>query len=98
MPFLTTAGCFWRLTASMTSEGKNEYAYYIPQDICNKLIEVKNFVGCMVPRPNRDNSFDEIYRGIYQSTILLMTKDITFKNYIFYCSSSVKDMCKNTAD
>ena len=53
MPFLASEGCFWPLTASMTSEVKNKYAYNIPQDICNKLIEVKFFVGCMVPRPNR---------------------------------------------
>ena len=53
MPFLASEGCFWPLTASMTSEVKNKYAYYIPQDICNKLIKVKNFVGCMVSRPNR---------------------------------------------
>ena len=40
MPFLASEGCFWPLTASMTSEDKNRYAYYIPQDICNKFIEV----------------------------------------------------------
>ena len=45
MPFLASVGCFWLLTASMTSEAKNEYAYNIPQDICNKLIEVNFFVG-----------------------------------------------------
>ena len=33
-------------------EFKNNYAYYIAQDFCNKFIEVKNFVGCMVSRPN----------------------------------------------
>ena len=43
---------FWPLTASMTSEVRNNYAYYIPQDICNKFIEIKIFVGCMVSRPN----------------------------------------------
>ena len=53
MIILASEGCFWPLTASMTSEVKNKYAYNIPQDICNKLIEVKFFVGCMVPRPNR---------------------------------------------
>ena len=53
MPFLASEGCFWPLTASMTSEVKNNYAYYIPQDICNKFIEVKFFVGCMVSWPNR---------------------------------------------
>ena len=53
MPFLASKGCFWPLTASMTSEVKNKYAYYIPQDISNKLIEVKFFVGCLVFRPNR---------------------------------------------
>jgi hypothetical protein len=36
-------GCFWPLTASMISEVKNNYAYVITQDICNKLIEL----GCM---------------------------------------------------
>jgi hypothetical protein len=45
MPFSTSAGCFWPLTASMTSEVKNKYACNIPQDICNKLIEVKKICG-----------------------------------------------------
>ena len=53
MIILASEGRFWPLTASMTSEVKNKYAYYISQDICNKLIEVKKFVGCMVSRPNR---------------------------------------------
>ena len=53
MIFLAFQECFWPLTASMTSEIKNNYAYYIPQDICNKFIEVKIFVGCMVSPPNR---------------------------------------------
>ena len=43
MIILAAEGCFWPLTASMTSEVKNNYAYYIPQDICNKFIEVKIF-------------------------------------------------------
>ena len=45
---MASEGCFWPLTASMTSDVKNNYAYYIPQDICNKLIGVKFFVGSMV--------------------------------------------------
>ena len=53
MIFLASEWCFWPLAASKTSEVKNNYAYYIPQDICNKFIEVKIFVGCMVSRPNR---------------------------------------------
>ena len=53
MIILASEECFWPLTASMTSEVKNKYAYYIWQDICNKLIEVKIFVGCMVSWPNR---------------------------------------------
>ena len=53
MSFLASEGCFWPLVASMTSEVKNNYAYNIPHDICNKFIEVKIFVGCMVSRPNR---------------------------------------------
>ena len=39
---------FWPLTASTTSEVKNDYAYVIMQDICNKVIEVKFSVGCMI--------------------------------------------------
>ena len=53
MIILASEGCFWPLTASMTSEVKNKYAYYILQDICNKFIEVNFFVECMVSRPNR---------------------------------------------
>ena len=37
----------------MTSEAKNKYAYVIRQKICNKFIEVKFSVGCMVWVPNR---------------------------------------------
>ena len=40
MIFLASEGCFWPLTASMTSEIKNNYAYVITQDNCNKFIEV----------------------------------------------------------
>ena len=52
MPFLASEGCFWPLTASMTSEVKNNYAYVIMQDICNKVIDVIFYVGCMVSPPN----------------------------------------------
>ena len=52
MSFLASEGCFWPLTASMTSEAKNNYAYVIMQDICNKFIEVNFFVRCMVSWPN----------------------------------------------
>ena len=52
MIILASEGCFWPLTASMTFEAKNNYAYNIRKDICNKFIEVKIFVGCMVSRPN----------------------------------------------
>jgi hypothetical protein len=51
MPFLVSEGCFWPLTASMTTEVKNNYV--ITQDICNKFIEVNFCVGCMVSQPNR---------------------------------------------
>ena len=52
MPFLASEECFWPLTASMTSEVKNNFAYVITQDICNKFIEVNFCVGCMVSEPN----------------------------------------------
>ena len=53
MSFLASDGCFWPLTASMTSEAKNNYAYVITQDICNTFIEVNFCVGCMVSPPTR---------------------------------------------
>ena len=52
MSFLASEGYFWPLVASMTSEVKNNYAYNIPHDICNKFIEVKFFVGRMVSQPD----------------------------------------------
>ena len=52
MPILASEGCFWPLTASITSEAKINYAYVTTQGICNKFIEVIFFVGCMVWRPN----------------------------------------------
>ena len=48
MPFLASEWFFWPSTASVTSKVKNNYAYVIMQDICNKFIEVKFSVGCMV--------------------------------------------------
>ena len=53
MPFLASEGCFWPVTASMTSDVKNDYAYVITQGICNKFIEVKVCVKGMVSQPNR---------------------------------------------
>ena len=48
MIILAAEGCFWPLTASMTSEVKNNNAYVITLNICNKFIEVNFCVGCMV--------------------------------------------------
>ena len=53
MPFLASEWCFRPLTASMTSEVKNNYAYVITQDICNKFIAINCCVGCMVLQQNR---------------------------------------------
>ena len=53
MIILASEECFWPLTASMTSEAKNNYAHVITQDICNKFIEVNFYVGCTVSSPNR---------------------------------------------
>ena len=49
----TEIWCFWPLTASTTSEVKNDHAHVITQDICNKFIEINFCVGCMVSQPNR---------------------------------------------
>ena len=53
MTFLASYVCFWPLTASVTLEVKNKYAYVIMQDICNQFIEVNFCVGCMVFLQNR---------------------------------------------
>ena len=53
MIILASEGFFWPLTASMTSEAKNNYAYVITHDICNKFMEANFYVGCMVSQPNR---------------------------------------------
>ena len=52
MYFSASEGCFWPLTASMTSKVKNNHAYVITQDICNKFIDVNFCLGCMVSQPN----------------------------------------------
>ena len=52
MPFLASKWCFWRLTAFMRLEVKNNYANLIPQGICNKFNEENFCVGCMVSWPN----------------------------------------------
>ena len=52
MPILASEGCFWPLTASITSEAKINYAYVTTQGICNNFIEVNFCMGPMVWRPN----------------------------------------------
>ena len=47
MHFWPSEEVFWPLTASITSEVKNDNAHVITQDICNKFIEIKFSVGCM---------------------------------------------------
>ena len=39
------------LTASTTSEVKNDHAHVITQGICNKFIEVNFCLGCMASQP-----------------------------------------------
>ena len=53
MPFLASEGCFWPLSASTASEVKNDHAHVITQDICNKFIEIRFSLGCIVSQPNR---------------------------------------------
>ena len=59
MPFLASEGCFWPLTASMTSEVKINYAYLITQGICNKFIEIKFSVWF-----GRDANYSKIQTAI----------------------------------
>ena len=58
MSFLASEGCFWPLTASMTSEVKNNYAYVITQEICNKFFDLNFCVGCVVSRPDFNTSIE----------------------------------------
>ena len=48
MPFLASKGCFWPLTASVTSEVKINYLYVIMQDICNKFFYINFCLGSTV--------------------------------------------------
>ena len=80
MIFLASEGCFWPLTASMTSEVKNNYAYYIPQDICNKFIEVNFCVGCMVSQPNR----------LTLNILRLLIRKCTYITVIIYYSKQLQ--------
>ena len=48
MPFLASEGWFWPLTASMTSEVKNNHAHVTTQRILNKFTGMKFSIGCMV--------------------------------------------------
>jgi hypothetical protein len=76
--------CFCPLTASTTSEVKNVCAHIITQDICNKFIEIKFSVGCMVSQPNRlfhhrtpndsNSSIYVIYVFCQKAVILYQTK------------------------
>ena len=59
--------CFWPLTASTTSEVKNDHSHVITQGICNKFIEVNFCVGCMVSQPNC--LFQHSTSGIYWSDL-----------------------------
>ena len=45
--------CFWPLTASTTSEVKNDHTHIFKQGICNKFIEVNFCVEHTVWWPNR---------------------------------------------
>ena len=48
MIILAAEGCFWPLTASMTSEVKKKYAHVLTHKILNKFNEIKFSIGCMV--------------------------------------------------
>ena len=76
MIFLASEGCFWPLTASMTSEVKNNYAYVITQSICNNFIEVNFCMGPMVLEPNR------LFQ--HSTTMSLINKILSLVTYFSY--------------
>ena len=47
----TKIWCFWPLSASTSSEVKNDHAHVIVQDIYNKFIELNFCEGCIVWQP-----------------------------------------------
>ena len=67
---------FWPLTASTTSDVKNDHAYVITQGICNKFIEVNFFVGCMVWWPNL---------FLYYEESLVLSSNLNSKLFRFHC-------------
>ena len=48
MPFLASEGCFWPLTASMTSEVKKNHAHVYPNRKLSKFSEINFSIECMV--------------------------------------------------
>ena len=48
MIFLASEGCFWPLTASMTSEVKKNHAHVYPYRELSKFSEINFSIGCMV--------------------------------------------------
>ena len=48
MPFLTSKGCFWPLTASMTSEVKKNHAHVYPYSNLTNFREIDFSLGRMV--------------------------------------------------
>ena len=65
MIILAAKGCFWPLTASITSEAKIKYAYVITQGICNKFIKVKVWFHGQIVCSNIEHlsNIDEIGQG-----------------------------------
>ena len=84
MIFLASEGCFWPLTASMTSEVKNNYAYVITQDICNKFIEViflwdvwfhSQIVCCTIEHPWIINEMENVVPSDRTENIYIQLND-----------------------
>ena len=48
MPFLASEGCFWPLTASMTSEVKKNHAHVYPYRNLRNFSEINFSIGPMV--------------------------------------------------
>ena len=91
--------CFWPLTASTTSEVKNDHVHVITQDICNKFIEIKFSVGCMVSQPNRllqRSTTMSLINKILEYCLLLKYTLYGMFNYFWTfssCCTLIKDNC-----
>ena len=87
-----------KITASTTSEVKNDHAHAITQGICNKFIEVNFCVGCMVSQPNCLFQRSTTMSLINKIHIIFTCNPIIFEDIYILLFHSIQDkmlQCEN---